>query len=531
MGFVEGRDMKGIRHTESSPLLYYTFAYIFGILASPKFHTKPSVFAIIAFSAAGIALSLAYLVKHRDFICSKTIIKTILLFAIFFAGCFNNSLRFNSIKNKQHSSLLKERNMPLILIVKNSVKISRNYSSAICLAKDYNEKVLLYFNKEFKAETVEIGDLILINYSGKPIVTLIRDGNSYWVESLINRGVLSYGYANTGHFEVIKPARRSVTDAVFNKRDAVIRKLIRENPGKVWVSVVTAISSGDKSHLDNRIKKAFMASGSMHLMAVSGFHASLIFMFLSGALSFLGNYRIMKLIRGLIIAASLLLMVTVAGFTPSALRAVIMLSFHIIASIFCLRTISLNTLCASALLITVADPEAIYDYGFILSYCAFLSIIFINPRIMSLLKSNNVVIRKIWEIVSLSLSCQIGTALISVNLFGSFSPYFLLSNLLLIPLVTVILYIAVIWGITSLTGIYNEIFTRLLDILCNLTVWIVSRIESLPFSSVKVELNEGMEISLITIIVVQFIDLGLSEEFKRIITAGASVSLALCLLL
>ena len=531
MDLVRGRDTDNIRQAGNSPILLYTGSYITGILISPHLNITPAYSAIIAYSAT-LATFLILLASRRfKNLRWDILIKSLLLFSMFLAGNFNNSIRLSSTKKKQISLLVKEKNMPLKLIVKNSVKINRNSSSTFCFSKDYNEKILLYIDKEYPASDILIGDTIVLNYTGSSVDKLANTGNIGWVDFLKSRGVLSFGYAKSGEFKVIRTRNKSIPDRLMNKKTSVLQRLNIIYPEKNWVALTAALATGDKSNLKKEIRNAFSASGSMHLMAVSGFHATLLYIFLSTLLSFMGNYRVMKILRGVFIITSLWMLAIVAEFTSSATRSVIMLSFYIISNSFSKRGVSINTLFASALIISIVNPHSVYDAGFILSYTAFASIIFINPAFRDLIKSENKIIRWLWGIISVSIACQIGTSLISINLFGYFPPYFLLSNILLVPLITLILYTSLVAGVFALIGIGYDFLIRILNYLSETAIFIVSRIESLPHSIIKMNPGPGVEISITVIIIVLFIEYGISKRVKKYIIVASIINIALCLLL
>lgn len=531
MDLVSERDIDNIRQVRNSPLLPYAVLYLTGILISPHLNITPTYSAIIAYSATFTTFLISLAVTRLKDFRWDILIKYLLLLSMFLAGNFNNSTRLSTTKNKQISLLVKEKNMPLKLIVKNSVKINRNSSSAFCFSIDYNEKILLYIDKRYPAYDILIGDTILINYTGTSVDRLGQNGNTGWVDYLKSRGVLSFGFAKSGEFKVIKPRHISIPDYLMNKKSSIIQSLIKNYPEENWVALIAALATGDKTNLNKEIRNAFSASGSMHLMAVSGFHATLLYIFLSYLLAFMGNYRAMKILRGVLIIVALWILAIVAEFTPSATRSVIMLSFYIISNVFSKRGVSINTLFASALIITIANPKAVYDAGFILSYTAFASIIFISPAFRNLIKTENKIINWLWGIVSISIACQIGTSLISINLFGYFPPYFLLSNILLIPLITLILYIAILTGAFAVFGIGYEYLIRILNFLSESAIWIVSRIESLPLSVIKLNPSPGVEISIAVIIITLFIEYGLNKRVKKYIVFGCLVNIALCLLL
>jgi len=100
-----------------------------------------------------------------------------------------------------------------------------------------------------------------------------------------------------------------------------------------------------------------------------------------------------------------------------------------------------GALAASAIIITILNPESPRDIGFQLSYSAVISIYTIYPYLKRLLNARTSVMKYLWNTLAMTISCQIGTGLISYYYFRSFPIYFMLANLLSIPLMSVVMYL------------------------------------------------------------------------------------------
>ena len=164
---------------------------------------------------------------------------------------------------------------------------------------------------------------------------------------------------------------------------------------------------------------------------------------------FLGNSRGSKIIKSLIVILLLIFYAAIAGFSPSISRAVSMISFYEVSTYFTNRKNRVITLSFSALLILLINPHSLFDKGFQLSYLAVLSIFYIFPKLNILFTSKSRFLKRVWEIVALSISCQIATFPITYFEFGTLSPLFLVSNIVSIPFVTLLLNILPIVVIAS----------------------------------------------------------------------------------
>jgi len=95
---------------------------------------------------------------------------------------------------------------------------------------------------------------------------------------------------------------------------------------------------------------------------------------------------------------------------------------------------------ASAFILLAIDPYLITKINFQLSYSAVLAIIALNNPIYKLLAFKNKVTNYIWKLVVVSIAAQIGTFPLAIYYFNQFPVYFLLTNIIVIPLVWLIVY-------------------------------------------------------------------------------------------
>jgi competence protein ComEC len=127
--------------------------------------------------------------------------------------------------------------------------------------------------------------------------------------------------------------------------------------------------------------------------------------------------------------------------SASVIRAACMLSMVIIGKGFKRKIPPFNLLLGSASVLIVIDPAIILDIGFQLSFCAVFGILAANP-ILNLIKQISYrLLRLILVSSTISLAAQAATLPVSFFYFGRFPVYFLLSNLLAIPLASVISYL------------------------------------------------------------------------------------------
>lgn len=200
------------------------------------------------------------------------------------------------------------------------------------------------------------------------------------------------------------------------------------------VAIAKALAIGDKTMIDSALRNQYKASGAMHLLALSGLHVGVVYAFLRAVLSIIGNSPAARIIKSIAVLTVLWAFAFVSGLSSSICRAVTMITVYEAGSFIGAGRDMLHSLAISALLICIVDPDAPFGIGFQHSYSAVLGIHFIFPRLKALLNYRTPLLGYIWNTLCLSISCQAATAPLSYLYFGTFPKYFMVTNLLAIPL-------------------------------------------------------------------------------------------------
>lgn len=249
------------------------------------------------------------------------------------------------------------------------------------------------------------------------------------------------------------------------------------------MSVVKAILLGDRSDINKEVNQQFVKSGVIHILAVSGLHVGIIYLIINYLLStFLKPHSHSKWI---ISVALLLGYAFITGFSPSVSRAVLMFSIIQIGQ-SSHRDINMYQLISlSAFILLLIEPQFIFNMGFWLSHLAVAGIIAFYPIISGWLTFKFPVWRWGWSIISVSTSAQLSTFPLSLYTFGAFPLYFLLSNILILPIVAPILIIAIMILVLSPFHFISNMLSGLLNDLIHYMVDLTEWINSLPYSYIE----------------------------------------------
>lgn len=217
-----------------------------------------------------------------------------------------------------------------------------------------------------------------------------------------------------------------------------IKNIARTNDA-LHPELMLAICTGDKSELEYEIKTSFSNAGAIHVMAVSGLHVGMIWMFLQYLTFFLKKSKPGKILQFILIIAILWFYALMTGLSASVVRSVTMFTIASLGGLMNRKAIIFNTLFIAAFIQVIINPKIIYDVGFQFSYTAVLSILLFHPPLNKILRSKNIFFKHVLNLVNVSISAQILTFSLAAYYFHQFPVYFLLTNLLVIPLVTLLM--------------------------------------------------------------------------------------------
>ena len=372
---------------------------------------------------------------------------------------------------------------------------------------------------------LKAGDWLALNALFKAPANFTPDFD--YASHLKKRGITAIAYVNNTHWKKTHPIRGILPDfkiIALRCRTHLIQQLQIIIPNPHHYSVATALLLGYKDNMDMELKRLFAATGAAHILAVSGLHVSIIYAILYGLLSFVGTGKKANRIRHLAILPIMWIFAFITGLPPSVIRATLMLSVASIGFVLGEKSLSLNTLSASALFMLLYNPLYLWDVGFQLSYSAVAAIVIINPLLKNVYRSDNRIIQYGWDLITVSTSAQLGTFPLSLYYFHQFPTLFLLTNLFIIPLSGILL--------GTLLG------TVLLDLILPLPVIFYFPVNQLllcfvsgikRIGEIQGALIEGIYISEFTVLTIYGILclLLLTVSYKRIIYVYAAALLVI----
>ncbi len=307
-------------------------------------------------------------------------------------------------------------------------------------------KLKCYLYKDARSKTMRIGD-------GLTIRSVIRPNHEWRIGTFSYKRYLEvHGF--TGSTFVSgknwKKTQVSLHGISFIDRSKLfflqLRSKLKERlrvqgmENEVY-GVLSAMVLGDKTGLSRELRDIYSVTGASHVLALSGLHLGIIYVLLTllvGRKSYVWSQ--------LVIISSVWIYVFLVGMSPSVVRSAVMLTVYALLSLGRRDKMSVNALAFTAMLLLFVNPWLLFDVGFQLSFLAVFSILIWVPLSEMVFSSEYLmshrVLKWIWSMVVVSCAAQLGVAPLIAYYFGYFSNYFILTNFIVIPAVTLILYLS-----------------------------------------------------------------------------------------
>lgn len=240
-----------------------------------------------------------------------------------------------------------------------------------------------------------------------------------------------------------EPSRIERTQQYFlHQRSVLLQRLESSGLSDDQYAVVAAMALGDKSALTHELKDTYSKTGASHILALSGLHLGIIY----ALLSMLVVGRRWQLITQVAIILSIWAFVFLVGMSASVVRSAVMLTVYALLAIGHRQKMSVNTLAFTAIVMLLISPQALFDVGFQMSFMAVFAILLFVPLFYRPFSAEYLMTHRIvnWALgmIAVSIAAQIGVAPLIAYYFGRFSCYFLLTNFIVIPAATLILYLS-----------------------------------------------------------------------------------------
>ena len=315
-------------------------------------------------------------------------------------------------------------------------------------------ETFLYLRKDSLAATLHYGDQLLIH-------THIDT----------TRGTI---YTTSDHYLVTARDTTSLRARSENLRMRLLHRMQQGPMDTRYTGIAAALALGWRGDLDKNIQSQFRDAGIIHLLCVSGLHVGLLAVIVGSLMVWVGKERRGRIIRGSVQIVVIWLFALLSGLAPATVRAALMFSLFVFSRMLGRRTPSFNILAIAAIVMLFANPMLLFNIGWQLSFSAVAGILLIQPILAN--RDSQLV-----KTADASIAATIATLPVSLATFHLFMPYFLLANVIIVPLAGLMLALSLLYMAFPLRIISwpTELFMRCCD-------WITDGISRLPHAVVHV---------------------------------------------
>lgn len=390
-------------------------------------------------------------------------------------------------------------------------------------------KTMVYFKKDSHALKLKYGDEIVMKLNFKEVPLPQNPGEFNYKSFLASHNVYHQAYIKNNDWVFTgRNSGNSIRKASYNLRNTLLNVFISHHIQNDEFAVGAALLLGYVDKLDADIITSYSSTGALHVLSVSGLHVAIVYVVFNWLLFFFNKIKYGLIIKAVLLLLLLWFYAALTGLSPSVLRSAAMFSFIIIAKAFNRNTNIYNTLAASAFFLLLFNPYLIMDVGFQLSYIAVIGIVYIQPIIYEWFEVNNWLLNQVWTITAVSIAAQIATFPLGLLYFHQFPNYFLLSNFIVIPLSTLIIYL----GLSVFIFAKISVLVKYLAIGFSWSVWLlnssVQQIEKWPYALIHgISITTFETLLLYSLIILLLFYFG-KRQFKYLLLAMSLVIIILC---
>ncbi|MFT3932690.1 MAG: ComEC/Rec2 family competence protein [Chitinophagaceae bacterium] len=343
--------------------------------------------------------------------------------------------------------------------------------------------IIIYFKKDSSLQNLSYGSQLIFSRQLQPIKNSGNPGAFDYERYCAFQGIYQQVFLDNGNYVVLPVKNQSrLQQLLFAIREKVLHIITTYIPGEKEAGLAEALLVGYKDDLDKTLVQSYSNTGVVHVIAISGMHLGLIYWLLSLLVKPLQKKKYSSWIAPLIIISGLWLFALLAGGGPSILRSAVMFTCIVIGQGLKRKTNIYNSLAASAFVLLCINPFWLWDVGFQLSYIAVLSIVIFMKPIYDWFYFSNKLIDTVWKLMAVTIAAQVLTTPISIYHFHQFPVYFLITNLLAVPLSSLIIFLEIVLCAVAAIPFVAKPIGIVLHWLIYLLNRFIEHMESLPFS-------------------------------------------------
>lgn len=348
---------------------------------------------------------------------------------------------------------------------------------------DWKSKIIISTSYQDVHEEISYGDYISVSgslkepenfttSSGKEFdyKKYLANQNIYLIVSEAKINILEHNHGN------------KIKSFLYKIRDTFVKNMNRfiAPPES---DLAGGLILGIKSGFDNNLRDEFINTGTIHIVALSGYNVTIV------AESIMRLFKIfftsiISIFLGII---SIALFVILSGSSPTAIRAGIMAVIALMARASGRRYGAGRALFIAGYVMFISNPKVIFDLSFLLSFLATIGVLFLTPHILRWFSF--ITMRfGLREIISSTCSATIMVLPLILHSSGVFSLVSIPTNILILPIIPITMLFSFITGFIGLfSNIISLPFAYISNILLSYILKIIHIFANIPFASVNIK--------------------------------------------
>jgi len=293
----------------------------------------------------------------------------------------------------------------------------------------------------------------------------VNPGEFNYAEYMKKKNVYFRGALHGDGFRLLNAGSGSWQTMIFRWRIKLLKHLDHVTRQQEDAALLHALLLGEKSSMNAEVKSAFRNSGASHLLAVSGMHVGLVYAILFIVVGRLRVFGIPKQHLNLSLLPLIWVYAFLTGFGPSVIRAVFLITLLEVVRLTGRKVRPSNVLFTCIFVVLFAKPTLLFDLGFQLSALATIGIVVFALPVLRSMNRIAKWIRFPLQLCVVSIAAQVMVAPLVIFHFNQFQWHFLLTNLVLTPLVTVVMYLGSALLALGTSPLMGGILSRALSVL------------------------------------------------------------------
>lgn len=381
-----------------------------------------------------------------------------------------------------------------------------------------SKTIVTLFEPKENYTKIQIGDTLKLTGNLRIPQQAANPNEFSYKNYLHNSNTFSTFYVDKGNYEIIQnPDKLGVK--FLQKLNIQRAKIINTHEKFIkspYIELLGGIVFGDDAiNPTDELKKSFKISGLLHLLAASGLNVGLIF----GIWFCIGKFLRLNYKINTITGAVLILIYTcMTGFSPSIIRATLMIEFVLLGKLIDRSSNTLALISFVCFLMLLYNPAWICHIGFQLSFLVTIGLIITMPIVSNWCSQFNKFLQTLINISFVPFIAQLWVIPLQMFYFNTFSLYSTPTNILVLPFITIVSFIGFVSSILASFSFIPDFVIKIFDVILSpfltITVKISDFISTLPNANITT-IQPNIYQVIFYYIIITFITYFISSEKKN----------------